>query len=188
MRKILAVCWLLFAIPCVAQTYFGQQDTSSNATAAAGIRWNVSIYYQSSIAGTVTSLEAYLDATAGTGQFRIGLYDSAGTTLICEGNAATTTSTTEGWQTNASPTGACSVATGTNYTLAITFSSNDIKYFYLTGETTNWATNTTDYTAGMPASLPTVTPSNRNLAIRIGVTATSPPASSSSLMLMGVGK
>lgn len=121
---------------------------------------------------TVTSLEIYASGV-GTGAVRMGIYDSAGTTLICQGTAAVTTVAGPSFQghlgqVNITPN-PTTLTGGTTYLLSITQNATG-NMRYSTG-TSLTEYNTTDFTAGMPATATRTTASTVEPALRVGLSA-----------------
>jgi hypothetical protein len=162
--------------------YFGNTTTSGcsdNALSANYVKAGIanSGLFQSTKSGTVVSIEVWMKKGAGSaGNIRLALYQ--GNTLVCQGGAqASVSSATYGWVGHTSSlSGTCTIATSTDYRVALssdsaentncsdTVTSGDYGY-----DSDNAAYDYTDI--GFPASFSGIAANNSSTSFhyRIGV-------------------
>ena len=156
-------------------TYFGQTTyTASQASGVTACGENETTYVcPGSGPQNVKELSVYCSYVSSPGNIRLGVYNSAGTTLIGQGNAEKAITDTLAWKGHMTPY-ECSnmqLVGGTSYRLFASIDTN-INYGYAAGS--YGAYKLTDYTGGLPAAIPAKDGDlGVNIAIRCGV---DPPA------------
>lgn len=173
-------------------TFFGACDAAGNPTGAtssgtgsAETDWNNTQVFTCPGSGpqTVSELSAFIKVV-GAYNFRLAIYDAAGTTLLAQGTAAVAASgAADNWQghltqANITPN-PVTLTGGTNYILAITSNGDIESDHWITGASGVGRFVGTDFTAGFTnGSLGSPSAATLVPPIRVGLAATSSVSSS----------
>ena len=165
----------------MAVTYFGNTDlTGITYDSGNGglVTWNGADTFTCPGTGTqnVLDISAYLRLESASGNVRLAIYSSDGSTLICQGTAEIAVTGSGGWighvgAANITPNPA-QLTGGTNYKVAMDFDSNTVGQAKIAGSAGDflYTRPADDYTTiGFPASLPAPSNSVYHFRIRAGV-------------------
>jgi len=157
-------------------TYFGDQADNTDDSGSPSITmWTL---FTAPISGQIGELSAKLWNWTGTTTVRLAVYDSTGTTLICQGSASVTvTGASPGsWfghltQADMTPNTA-SLVGGTTYLLVFSGTNLGLRYDSTTGDSPDTQFNLISYAAGgFPVSLPSPTSAGNTYSVRCGLIA-----------------
>jgi hypothetical protein len=191
MKRLLGILVLLiFSREGFSQNYFGYVTVTGGADIVTAARTAGNGSYVTGFTSpgsgattwTVVELSGYIRSRGGiSGRVRLGLYDAAGTTLVCEGTnylSIANTETDYAWKGHigvetvkaAGGVSPCTITGGTVYKIGITFNNTALEHYRVSGATSGfWTYDGTDNTAGMPAAIPADSASTYYYTTRCGV-------------------
>lgn len=204
-RKILAWFGLLYVSAFVvaswaacAAGYFGFCDGTSALALEDGYTfWTGTDSPVVNLTGSIDAIEflGYNNGLAAS-HYRLAVYNSTGTNLICQGSAAkdlATSETSEIWRGHGSGelSGTCAVSSGSTYIVALTAEHAGVHIKRLSGQASgiNKYASSALYTSGFPDSLPSGSNSVSERCMRFHVTEESPSSTirKKRMLTLGVG-
>ena len=173
----------------MAVTYFGGCDSAGAPSGTASNNDNGITFWRAyTCPGTgnqvVTLLESDIHTAAGNTVLRLAIYNSAGTSLLAQGNSATITNTgADAWSGGA--VSGITLVGGTNYILAWTVAGVASGYSDHADDTRSYGSyKFAEYTGGFPASLPSADGSYLMYPIRCGVEPAAGGGAAGGIMLL----